>query len=60
MTIARLLVALAAMLLVAAIFFSAITLINHNSILNCQDKLLTQALNEAFHHQPLRLPPPCA
>lgn len=52
----QLIVALAVMALAAAIFYSAFTLTAHNSLLTCNNKLISQALNEAFHHAPLKIP----
>lgn len=56
MTLGRIIIALAVMALALAIFYSAFTLTAHNSLLTCNNKLISQALNEAFHHAPLKIP----
>lgn len=55
----QLIVALSVMALAFAIIYSAITLSSHNALLSCNNLLIKQALNEAFHHAPLKLPPSC-
>lgn len=52
----QLVFAVIAMFLAFSIIYSAVTLSQHNALLNCNNHLISQALNEAFHHAPIKIP----